>query len=68
MKKEVAAMPATMTPEVEARAAESPLWRRLIRRLLAGFSSRPYPLLAPMCIWLPYPPSTRQVTRPQREP
>ena len=35
----------------------------LLRLLLAGFSSRSYPPIGPVCFWLPYPPYPGSVKR-----
>ena len=61
-------MPATLTLDLDDGASRKPLARRVLAYLLAGFSSRSYPLLGPMCIWLPYPPRTRPATRPPGHP
>ncbi len=61
-------MPATLTLDLDDPAIEEPLGRRVLGYLLAGFSSRSYPLLGPMCIWLPYPPRHRSATRPPGHP
>ena len=61
-------MPATLTIELEDRATQKSLGRSVLAYLLAGFSSRSYPLVGPMCIWLPYPPRHRSATRPAGHP
>jgi hypothetical protein len=61
-------MPATLPLEAARPATEEPVLRRVLGFVLAGFTSRSYPLLGPMCIWLPYPPHPPRTTRRQGDP